>query len=71
MERLGEDQREIRAHQHQDAVTEVDDVQHAEDQREADRGERVDTAQHEAVGEGLRDQVHGSAPLQRRIILRT
>ena len=32
-------------------MAEVDDVQHAEDQREADSGKRIDAAQHQAIGQ--------------------
>ena len=56
-QRLGQDQRQIGAEQHQDAVAEIDDMQHAEDQREADGCQRIDAAQHQAVGQRLRNQV--------------
>jgi hypothetical protein len=50
--------------QHQErALGEVDEVRHAEDQREADRHERIDIADHEAV-EDLAEELDHDAPFR-------
>ena len=44
---------EVRAEHDQDALGDVDDVEHAEDQRQPDRHQRVDTAAENAVDDGF------------------
>ena len=44
---------EIGAEHHEDALRDVDDVEHAEDQREPGRHQRVDPAAEYAGGDGL------------------
>src|SRR6185436_6172842 len=56
-ERSDEHEPEVGPEHEHGAMAEVDDLEHAEDQREADRDQRVDAAQDETVDRVL--QEHG------------
>src|SRR5262249_48675120 len=52
---------EIAAHGEALSVRDVDDVEHAEDQRESDREERVEPAEHHTLDEEFEERLeHGS-----------
>ena len=52
-ELVGEEEADIHPDHHEFALGEVDDLDHAEDQRDADADERVDAADEQAVDDGL------------------
>ena len=52
-ELVGEKEGDIHPDHHEFALGEVDDLDHAEDQRDADADERIDAADEQAVDDGL------------------
>src|SRR6185437_9579569 len=55
---------EVGAEHDQDALRDVDEVEHAEDQCEPDRHQAIDTALEHAIGDGLQEGTHVSTPLR-------
>ena len=52
-ELVGEKEGDVHPDHHEFALGEIDDLDHAEDQRDADADERVDAADEQAVDDGL------------------
>ena len=61
-ELVGEKEGDIHPDHHEFALGEVDDLDHAEDQRDADTDERVDSADKQAVDDGLGHCLEHLAP---------